>query len=857
MSIHIYPTKLEFDPSTHPMWPRQVELEMEMMEQGVSRFRSLCKRAKAKEQESQLPHVRRLLNQFIEPVVTEIEYFLASQKRKRGVRHTASTYIPQVEPEVAAFLTLKVVMDRITYGSVPAQRAAFAIGRALMAEVRLKVWSEEHPDIWDAYQKRFDRDGSTTEHRKKVLRHGFNKLIRDKVEWHDWPEQDLLHLGMKMLELLCKGTKRFEMQEVRSSATASAWQVKPTGETAEWLTKAMRQQELLFPVYLPTLMQPRPWTSPTKGGYWTGVVRDFPLVRYHGVTKGMLREAEQVLKTADLSTVYRSVNLLQSTGWAVNRRILDTAQALWDRGNAVGPLPPRGDIRMPDKPQDIETNEQARREWRAKAKDVHVSNAAMTTRRLTTETILGMAQQYAQEPVFYYPHHLDFRGRAYPVVAHFSPQGGDLAKGLLQFAEGLPIETQEAEEWLAIQVANTWGVDKVSYEERLQWVLSNERDILRWAKAPLADLGWTKADGGDSAFQFLAAAMEWAEYKAYGKGYRSRLPIRIDGTCNGLQHLSAMLRDEAGGKATNLTPSDTPSDIYKDVAQIVTRRLVQVAHPSATDRRAELARQWLKVVGGEVPRSLTKRSVMILPYGGTMMACRQYIGEWIQENDTAKVMFPKDQLRDTGEFTKDGKPKLISPLNEALSLMTELVWSSIPQVVVSADTAFRWIKGVAKMAASGGRPLVWVTPAGFPVWHYYAHHPIKKVNVRQEAIVIQMKVSSPSNKMELKDQLSGVAPNFVHSLDGANMMLCLSTLEKEGVVAVTCIHDSFGTHASNMGLLSQCLRASFVAMYEQTDPMEDFREYCQSVTPDEVIPSVPPKGSLELGDILHSSYFFA
>lgn len=858
MTQHVDPNSLlAFDPSAHPKWPRQVELEMEMMEQGVSRFRSMCKRAKAKETESQLPHVRRLLNQFIEPVVTEIEYFLASQKRKRGVRHTSSVYLPQVEPEVAAFLALKVVMDRISYGSVFAQRAAFSIGRAIMAEVRLKRWSEQHPDIWEAYQKRFDRDGSTTEHRKKVLRHGFNKLIRDKIEWTDWPEQDLLHLGMKMLELLIRGTKRFEMREVRTSPTASSLQVFPTGETAEWLIKAMRHQELLFPVYLPTVMPPKPWSSPTSGGYWTGVLRDFNLVRYSGMTKGMIRQAEAVLRSADMDMVYRSVNLLQNTGWSVNRRVLEVASHLWTMGNAIGPLPPRGDVRMPEKPHDIDTNEQARREWRARAKEAHTTNTALTMKRLTTETILGLATQFAEEGEFYFPHHLDFRGRAYPVVSHFSPQGGDLTKGLLQFAEGLPIETQEAEEWLAIHVANTWGVDKVSYGERIAWVRENERDILRWAKAPLADLGWAKADGGESAFQFLAAAMEWAEYRKHGQGYISRLPIRIDGTCNGLQHLSALLRDQEGGKATNLVPSETPSDIYKDVAKIVTRRLQQIAHPSATDRRAELARQWLRVVGGEVPRSLTKRSVMILPYGGTMMACRQYIGEWVEATAEAKVAFPRDQLRDTGEFTKDGKPKLISPLNEALTLMTELVWKAIPEVVVAADVAFRWIKGVAKMAAEGGQPLVWTTPAGFPVFHFYAHHPFKKVEVRQEAAVLRMNVPSPSNKMEISDQLSGVAPNFVHSLDGANMMLCLCTLGKEGVGAVTTIHDSFGTHAGNMGLLSQCLRASFVAMYEQTDPMEDFREYCQSLCPDHTLPAVPSRGTLELGDILHSPYFFA
>lgn len=37
----------------------------------------------------------------------------------------------------------------------------------------------------------------------------------------------------------------------------------------------------------------------------------------------------------------------------------------------------------------------------------------------------------------------------------------------------------------------------------------------------------------------------------------------MDGSCNGLQHYAALGRDEAGGAAVNLLPSDAPQDVYK------------------------------------------------------------------------------------------------------------------------------------------------------------------------------------------------------------------------------------------------------------------------------------------------------
>lgn len=45
--------------------------------------------------------------------------------------------------------------------------------------------------------------------------------------------------------------------------------------------------------------------------------------------------------------------------------------------------------------------------------------------------------------------------------------------------------------------------------------------------------------------------------------YVSHLPVHMDGSCNGLQHYAALGRDEAGGKAVNLLPSDKPQDVYK------------------------------------------------------------------------------------------------------------------------------------------------------------------------------------------------------------------------------------------------------------------------------------------------------
>lgn len=844
MTKHVAMNEWEFDHSTHPRWADQVELEMEMRDQGVSRFRRLVRKAREKGDQSQLPHVRRLIDQFIEPISLTLKEFLEKQRRSRGVKHISLKYLVQLEPEVVAYITLRQLMTELTTGDAPLARAALGVSKAIQEEIRLEAWRKAHPDVWDTYQWKLSQDKATTEHKLKVLRYGYNKLRKEgKIEVEEMTHGERVHVGTHLINLLCKATGRFEIVLAREGKTRTVNYVRPTSDTAEWLSKALRKQELLLPEWLPCVMPPRAWTTPTSGAYYTGVVEQYPLVEFGNLGRGKKKEAMAVLKSADLEFVFLSVNMLQETGWCVNREVLEVAEHLRKIGNEIGSLPRLSKLDLPEKPEDIDTNEEARRIWKSQAKEVYQRNAELVGKNLGAEKTLALARRFQHEEVFYFPHYLDFRGRVYPKVPNFNPQGNDLAKGLLLFAEGKAIETQEAEEWLAIHVANCFGVDKVSYDERVAWVRENEKQIIAWAQEPLNDLGWADADGGDSAFQFLAACKEWAAYRKYGKGYLSRLPVRVDGTCNGLQHLSALLRDYSGGEATNLVPSDTPSDIYKDVGKVVQRKLEILGDPSVMERKADLAQKLLKMMGGVVPRDLTKRPVMIIPYGGTNIGVRGYVEEWMMKADPHRLHVSREDWQ------------------EALSVLTEVIWKSIFEVVVSAEQAFRWIKGVAKLAAGSGKPLVWWTPAGLPVFHFYPDQKAKEVEVNSLQTRIKVWINRSSDtELAMSEQLSGVAPNFVHSLDAAALMLTLVNLQNVGVRSVTTIHDSYGTHAAQMGTLGQVLRASFVGMYRQCDPLEDFREVCLELAPEEdhyKMPPVPPKGELELEEVLSSPYFFA
>src|SRR5437667_1449936 len=186
-----------------------------------------------------------------------------------------------------------------------------------------------------------------------------------------------------------------------------------------------------------------------------------------------------------------------------------------------------------------------------------------------------------------------------------NPQSDHIGRALIEFADGKPLGNNRGVYWLAIHLANCyWKKKKVSFKKRRAWVQANEQEILDFAANPLRmHRFWIEAD---QPWLFLAACLEWKRYKEEGPGMISHLPISMDGSCNGYQHLSAMGLDPIGGRATNLLPFDDPEDIYQWVSDLVCRRLERDS--------SEAARQLLAIMD----RELAKNATMTTPYGVTL-----------------------------------------------------------------------------------------------------------------------------------------------------------------------------------------------------------------------------------------------
>lgn len=878
----------------------QVAIEQGMkVETREAYFRNL-EAARARHSEVATPHGKRLLSLHTDRFAQAIESWIGEAAGKRGRRHVALEHLKALDSRTAAWMSLREIVSRISVPNLKLSSLGIVVGRAVLVEIEMRKLKEKDKALFTGILRVADKKSEQSRKEAAAL------FMIDKAGHSAAPNQDdrvCMLVGMKLVEIAVEslGILSLELSEKKATRRGkafkeSAYVVRPTPELVKWVEEGHGVYQDLNPIYMPMVVPPVPWQSPMVGGYLTNEVRPLTLVKTR--SKAYFRKLAQ----CEMPQVYEAVNRIQETPWRINLRILDLLEAASQGNSELGGLPRMDAYPVPAKPADIDTNEEARRQYAKEAREVHEKNVALVGRQAKVRSILGIAKKYAGFESIYFPYQLDFRGRVYPVTS-LSPQGEDFVKALLEFTEGEPLGTQQAADWLAIHIANLFGVDKVSFEERVKWTHEHSDMLLAIAENPFDNRQWEDAD---KPWQAVAAAIEWAGYKKDGLAHVSRIPVALDGSCSGLQNFGMALRCEVTGAAVNLLPSEKPSDIYQSVIDKVQVRLEEIVGPNWNEMSLDMAKHcarvavktiyshhkveedfetwfdrninkqydadgnllkrndaeqeayqiywryvaswtWLRFgtnpATGKMSRGIAKRSVMTFPYGSKEFGFRDQIKEDIIQKD----------LKD------NPKTSLFLECGWACSgLMANLLWEAVNATVLKAAEAMEWLQKAARLVSKEGHKVSWKTPLGFLVEQGYMAEEESKVRTCFAGQERRITVNTATNSPDSRKQSSGIAPNFVHSLDSTHLMLTVA--RAPDIKSWALIHDSFGTLPSRTQSLFMYVRVAFMELYSTFDVMSHFREQILLQLDADVIeqlPSLPSKGNLDLHAVLQSRYCFA
>lgn len=755
---------------------------------------------------------------------------------------------------------------------------SLAIGTDIKEEAEVEDFfnfeAEKGVDL--KWLKKSLEQGIETRVRKSYkVAYAVNRMHKEGYEGLGWSKADCQVVGMKVLEMIVAGSGYWE--EVDKETTKGK-KVKAL-VMSEWFEKAWQtnaEKLLANAVHCPPMViPPRDWQSPWEGGYYGASTLHSQLVRMHSGKSNKFMDAyKHRLEMVDMPIVYSALNAMQSTPFAINPFILNVIKEIIEAGGELGGIPRMEPIEMPAKLPEG-TSEDELKAHKKKLVGIYKREEARKSKALRTLTAYQTAEKFSKYDKVYFPWNIDYRGRCYPIPTALNPQGDDIQKSLLLFANKNALPKEDSYRWLYIHTSNLAGHDKISFADRVQWVEDNMTNIIASAEDPLGYRWWYDESKNDYPMEFLAACNEIKSLHDYMEangscvGFESGLPLAFDGTCSGLQHFSGLLHDEVGGHAVNLTPTDTVQDIYSIVAEKVNKVLLKDAlsgtedkvktnkdgsvvyssagEPSMTYGTKTLAQNWvsfnrIKYGKDGITRKVCKRSVMTLAYGS-----KQY---GFKENLLADIIMPFVMAH----------PQEIVFINthQAAQYMAKLIWEAVGTTVIKAVEGMAWLQEVAGLICSNDRVVLWQTPNGLPVQQNYMKEKQITKRLRYNKTQIRLYSQQATDEVDSKSQRNGIAPNFIHSMDACHLQRVVVAEAEKGNTNFMMIHDSFGTDCAHAESLYHTIREQFVELYADNNWLEDFRNQIEYLLPEDAeVPELPSYGNLDVSKVLESDFCFA
>lgn len=161
-------------------------------------------------------------------------------------------------------------------------------------------------------------------------------------------------------------------------------------------------------------------------------------------------------------------------------------------------------------------------------------------------------------------------------------------------------------QYLMIDIANSFGLDKLTWNERLAWFKQHEdhlEEMLPQAEDPA---------------MYYAGVQAWNNTK---DGLPTGYPISLDATSSGLQILAALTGDRKAAQLCNVVDTGKREDAYTNVFEIMVDRLM--------GRLGEHI--------GDIKRDDCKRAIMTSLYGSVAVP-KEVFGEGVQLRIFYEVM---------------------------------------------------------------------------------------------------------------------------------------------------------------------------------------------------------------------------
>jgi len=880
------------------LYVRQIRIEEEQMQEAVQSYTKTLNQMLEMGRGTGLKYIQRILLKWYEPFTQVLvkEIGMIKSKTHAQDRQIYGPLLLLLPVEKLVVLTINTTLNTILKtGNIGVNIGNLArrIGDLVEIEVNVIKMKMSKKDL-PPWSKNLLSDAFVPSKSTSTL----GKKVRELVDQEAWSQKLKAKLGGALISMLIRSAKKEALDGDGNSEPAFihtndfyATLGKRLGilRLDSDLFKKIAEKELhhVMPRYLPMLVPPKAWNNKSKSGCYFRLKTN--LMRTYS------RAQNEALRRADMGGILEGLDYMGQIPWKINKPVFKILQEAWQSGLRLGELPPSTNVpmprpsdcyRIPEKRTSFATRPSNLEDYAKVAKDFNVTsiagadmkdkigvdveairesdklvekggpvfdeqlfsemcrratlkNAELHSIRCDVQIKFWVAEKFEEDNI-YFPYNLDFRGRAYPVPPNLSHLGSDLCRGILTFANAKPLGPQGFK-WMKVHLANLFGNNKISHDERAKWTDEHFDKVRDSAKNPInGDKWWNTAE---EPFQALATCFELvaAEESGNPETYKCSLPIHQDGSCNGLQHYAALGRDEPGAKAVNLTPSEQPQDVYSAVLDIVLRKMDQDTLIAEDEPDEHLRKKgiYARMTRGIVNRKVIKQTVMTSVYGVTKIGARAQVQARLEDK-----FFSDPTTVQTPEIDRE--------IFGASRYIAFLTLESLQEMFKGASGIMNWLSTCASLVAQEGHVMSWVTPMGLPVMQPYRKSATQTVKTLMQSITLS--VDDDTLPVSIKKQRTAFPPNFVHSLDATHMLMTSLRMKEKGLDFAS-VHDSYWTHACDVPVLNEVLRDCFVELY-QGEILEQLRTSLVMRFPEVSFPPVPDGGTLNIEDVKKSAYFF-
>ena len=769
---------------------RQLRRETEQGLEARKRLEKNTKKAESKAYASSSTYGQKLLKHSTGVIAEHMSNSLKNIGRGKGAVDGPTVYnhLKGADTEVLAVLALKVALDLLAQDDKPVpQELAASIGSSFEVELKLQWYKKMDKGLFRNITTSFHASTGT---RQKATVYNL-RFAKAGIKWKGWGRTVHFKVGQWALRSIMETTGWITtelQQNGRKRKTIMRFSREFMGLRDSIMERALELSFCLWPMVCP----PNDWTDEGRGGYLTEEIRG---------TSPMIRKVMNFGPACKQGTIpVDFLNNLQRQAYRLNPAVLAVANWAYENGRTIGKfIREEARERMEGFQGDPKAEPERFKEWKRMQRSIDDHNAQLFQKNWRATETMFVANMY-QDEQFWIAWSYDYRGRVYPQNTQLNPQGTDFDKSLLLFADEGPVNPY----WLAWHACTTYGNDKLSHDDRVQWTKDNHELITQVAEDPIGAISlW---EGAGEPWMFLAAAIEYHACVIQGSKSTSGLPIGIDATCSGLQHLSSMTRDAVAAKQVNVIrgDEDKPSDGYKTVAEAACKYLTDDIIPYMN-------------------RKITKRTVMTVPYGVSRDSARNYI---------------REALYAAGfDLTIKGR----------LGLVTDAIYrKAVPEVFAGPVDVMHWLQETAMDLLDDQETIEWTTPSGFRVVQDIRKAKTKRIETTLMGSVIRAAVGDGFAGPDRQRHKGAIAPNLVHSLDASLLHLMFYQWDKP----FTVIHDCVLGRSCDMDEMMKDIRLHHAEIYKGK-PLEDWAEQQGVTIPDGLI-----KDTLDLDLVNDSPYFF-